>query len=55
MVSPDLLGASAGAGFGAAIAILLSFNSIGIQISAFLFGIGAVMLTYLIKYNNWSQ
>ena len=49
MVSPDLLGASAGAGFGAAIAILLSFNSIGIQISAFLFGIGAVMLTYLIS------
>lgn len=49
MVSPDLLGASAGAGFGAAIAILLSFNSIGIQISAFLFGIGAVMLTYFIS------
>lgn len=49
MVSPDLLGASAGAGFGAAIAILLSLNSIGIQISAFLFGIGAVMLTYLIS------
>jgi ABC-type Fe3+-siderophore transport system, permease component len=49
MVSPDLLGASAGAGFGAAIAILLSFNSIEIQISAFLFGIGAVMLTYFIS------
>lgn len=49
MVSPDLLGASAGAGFGAAIAILLSFNAIEIQISAFLFGIGAVMLTYIIS------
>jgi iron complex transport system permease protein len=49
MVSPDLLGASAGAGFGAAIAILLSLNSIEIQISAFLFGIGAVMLTYSIS------
>lgn len=49
MVSPDILGASAGAGFGASIAILLSFNIIGIQISAFLFGMGAVMLTYIIS------
>ncbi len=49
MVSPDLLGASAGSGFGAAIAILLSFNSIEVQVSAFLFGIGAVMLTYIIS------
>jgi iron complex transport system permease protein len=49
MVSPDLLGASAGSGFGAAIAILLSFNSVEVQVSAFLFGIGAVMLTYIIS------
>ncbi|MFW2488847.1 iron chelate uptake ABC transporter family permease subunit [Clostridium chromiireducens] len=39
MVSPDILGASSGAGYGAAIAILLSFNSAGIQISSFLFGL----------------
>lgn len=49
MVSPDLLGASAGAGFGAAVAILLSLNYIEVQISAFIFGIGAVMLTYIIS------
>lgn len=49
MVSPDILGASAGAGFGAAIAILFSFNLIEIQISAFAFGLIAVMLTYFIS------
>ncbi|MEL7609361.1 MAG: iron ABC transporter permease [Bacillota bacterium] len=46
MVSPDLLGASAGAGFGAAMAILLSFNHFGIQAMAFLFSILAVFLSY---------
>ncbi|OAA84007.1 putative ABC transporter permease protein [Clostridium ljungdahlii] len=49
MVSPDILGASAGAGFGAAFGILMSFNPFGIQISAFLFGLAAVTLTYLIS------
>ena len=49
MVSPDILGASAGSGFGAAIAILLSFNIIETQIFAFIFGMGAVMLTYIIS------
>lgn len=49
MVSPDILGASAGAGFGAAIAILLSFGTAEIQIAAFLFGLGAVGLTYLVS------
>lgn len=46
MVSPDILGASAGAGFGAAIAILYSAGSLTIQLVAFVFGIIAVMLTY---------
>jgi iron complex transport system permease protein len=46
MVSPDILGASAGAGFGAAIAILFSFSVVGIQISAFVMGILAVGLSY---------
>ncbi len=46
MVSPDILGASAGAGFGAAIGILMSLGSIGIEIMSFLFGISAVGLTY---------
>lgn len=35
LVSPDILGASAGAGFGAALGILLSLSTVGIQGSAF--------------------
>jgi len=46
LVSPDILGVSAGAGFGAAIGILLSGNPWVIQVSAFFFGILAVAVTY---------
>lgn len=49
MVSPDILGASAGAGFGVAVGILLSLSITGIQISSFLFGLGAVALTLIIS------
>ena len=49
MVSPDLLGASTGAGFGAALALLLSINYFAVTLSAFLFGLAAVMLAYLIS------
>ncbi len=49
MVSPDILGASAGAGFGASIAILLGFSQFFTQITSFLFGLAAVALTYLIS------
>lgn len=42
LVSPDILGASAGASFGAAVAILLSLSVGGIQTSAFLAGLLAV-------------
>jgi iron complex transport system permease protein len=42
LVSPDILGASAGAGFGAAVAILLSLSTLGIQSSAFVAGLVAV-------------
>jgi len=48
MVSPGILGVSAGASFGATVAILLSFNIIGIQMSAFVGGMLAVSITYLI-------
>ncbi|MDR1739053.1 MAG: iron ABC transporter permease [Candidatus Symbiothrix sp.] len=48
VVSPDILGVSAGAGFGAAIAILLSAGLAMIQISAFATGIGAVVLSMFI-------
>lgn len=49
LVSPDILGVSSGAGFGAALAILLSLGSLMIQVSAFCFGILAVTITYLIS------
>ncbi|OGS37546.1 MAG: Fe3+-siderophore ABC transporter permease [Elusimicrobia bacterium RIFOXYB2_FULL_49_7] len=49
MISPDILGAAAGAGFGAALAILFSWNMAGIQVSAFTFGLLAVMITYFIS------
>lgn len=48
MVSPDILGATAGAGLGAALALLFSFSSLGVQIVSFVMGIVAVSITYLI-------
>lgn len=48
MVSPDILGASAGSCFGAALAILWSMNIWMTQLIAFLMGLGAVLLTFLI-------
>ena len=48
MVSPDILGASSGAGLGAAIAILLSLPYVFIQVNAFVFGIVAVGIAYFI-------
>ena len=44
MVSPDILGASAGAGFGAAAGILLGFGIAGIQCMSFAFGLVAVLV-----------
>ena len=49
LVSSDLLGVSNGAGFGAALAILLSGSGPVIQIFAFVFGIISVSITYLIS------
>lgn len=49
LVSPDLLGASAGAGFGAALGILLSFGLIGIKFMSFGFGLLAVFLAWFIS------
>jgi len=48
LVSPDFLGVSSGACVGAAIAILLSFSSVMIQITAFLGGLLAVAVTMTI-------
>ncbi|MDY2628384.1 MAG: iron ABC transporter permease [Lachnospiraceae bacterium] len=50
MVSPDILGVSAGAGFGAAWAMISGGSWIDIQIRAFLFGILAVTAAYLIAW-----
>lgn len=51
LVAPDKLGVTAGAGFGAALAILLSLGGIMIQIAAFIGGLIAVSLTYLLSRN----
>jgi len=47
MVSPDILGVSAGASFGAVLAIMLSLDFFWIQLFAFAFGLLAVAVTYL--------
>lgn len=49
MVSPDLLGASAGAGFGAAFGFLLEMPAAGVQLLAFIFGIVSVVITLIIS------
>ena len=49
MVSPDILGASTGAGFGAALAILLGAGYFGISLTAFCFGLLAVAAAYLVS------
>jgi iron complex transport system permease protein len=45
MVSPDILGASAGSAFGAAAGILLGFGIVGIQCCSFALGMAAVLMT----------
>lgn len=54
LVSPDLLGSSAGSGFGAAIALLLGSSQLFIHTSAFLLGGFAVLLSATIAshYKN---
>ena len=51
MASPDILGASKGAGFGAALGIWLGLGSRMVSISAFVFALGAVALVWLIGRN----
>lgn len=46
MVSPDILGATAGAGFGASAAILFGCNILGVQLAAFVFGLIAVLIVW---------
>ena len=49
MASPDILGASAGAGFGAALAILLGLSSVGITLSAFGMSLLTVALVFTVS------
>jgi len=49
VVSPDILGVSSGAGFGAAISIMLSLGIVGIQASAFVTGLMAVVISLTIS------
>ncbi len=48
IVSPDILGVSAGAGFGASLAVMLNLGTLGIQASAFSTGLLAVALCFTI-------
>ena len=48
MVSPDVLGCSAGAGFGASLALLYGLSGMGVSLSAFAMGLLAVLLVWKI-------
>ncbi len=48
MASPDIMGASAGGAFGAALGILLGFSSFGVTASAFLGSLATVALVYAV-------
>ena len=52
MASPDLLGATAGASFGAALGIILSLGNGGIMLLSFFCGLGAVLVTWLISLKS---
>lgn len=49
MASPDILGASAGAGFGAALAILLGLSSVWITMGAFFMSLLTVALVFAVS------
>jgi iron complex transport system permease protein len=49
LVSPHILGVSAGAGLGAALAILFFGSILAIQVLSFVFGLAAVLMTYALS------
>lgn len=49
LVSPDILGVSAGAGFGASLGILLVGHGFTAQVMGLIFGLCAILFTYLIS------
>lgn len=48
LVSPDVLGATAAAGFGAALALLWGLDAVPMQLFAFAFGLAGVLLSWLL-------
>ncbi len=52
MAAPDILGASAGAGFGAALAILVDMHSNGITLLAFIMSLITVALVFFISHRT---
>ncbi|MGD1822100.1 MAG: FecCD family ABC transporter permease [Pleomorphochaeta sp.] len=48
LATPDTLGVASGASFGAVLAIVLGFSLFSMQVLAFIFGIGAVVLTFFV-------
>lgn len=52
LVSPDILGVSAGAGLGAVLGIFLALPLAGVQLLAFLGGLIAVALVYMVSIAN---
>ncbi len=52
LVSPGILGVTAGAGFGACIGILISGNTLVIQSIAFVTGLFAVITTYCVSHRR---
>jgi iron complex transport system permease protein len=56
LAAPEILGVTAGSGFGAALVILfVSGMTLAVQASAFLFGVVAVSLTYLLASRSWDK
>lgn len=56
LATPDTLGCANGASFGATLGILLGLNVLGIQISALIFGILAVVLVFVFtRYRHANQ
>lgn len=56
LASPDILGVSSGSAFGAALSIvLITEMAMGIQLSAFCFGVLAVGITFLLGTRSWDK
>ena len=55
MASPEILGASSGACFGAALALLMGASRLGVQLMAFAFGLFTVGIVYFVGNMNQNR